>query len=111
MREERKIRFYRSPPEELVLLIVVFALFIVLVLTLLLIPLFSLTQQQGQTTSVRPETGTWLVKARQQQDAEKLFLIAGGSLDIPLGDNRNLHRLKSPCCNALFYRSTLPQSV
>ena len=79
MREERKIRFYRSRPGELVLLIVVFALFIVLVLTLFLIPLFYLTQQQSQTTSVRPETGTWLVKQRQQQDTEKPFLIAGGS--------------------------------
>jgi hypothetical protein len=56
MREERKIRFYRPLPAEHVLLIVVFALFIVLVLILFLIPLFSLTRQQSQTTSVRRDS-------------------------------------------------------
>jgi hypothetical protein len=70
MREERRIRVYRSPGEQ-VLLIVVFALFVVLVLTLFLIPRFSFRQDQSQTTSLRPETGTWLAKARQQQDLPK----------------------------------------
>ena len=81
MREERKIRFYRPLPGEHVLLMVIFALFIVLVLTLLLIPLFSFTWQQSQTTSARPETAPGLVTsaatARPVRNAEKLFLLVG----------------------------------
>jgi hypothetical protein len=95
MREERKIRFYRSLPGEHVLLIVVFALFIVLVLTLFLIPLFSFTKQQSQTTSVRRETGPWLVKARQQQGRfamPKNLFCSRGVVAPDLGDHGMMHR-------------------
>jgi hypothetical protein len=85
MREERRIRVYRSPGEQ-VLLIVVFALFIVLVLTLFLIPLFSFRQQQSQTTSMRPETGTWLAKARQQQGLPKNLFCSREVVVPDLGD-------------------------
>jgi hypothetical protein len=71
MREERRIRVYRSPVEH-ILLIVVFALFIVLVLTLFLIPLFSFTQQQSQTTSVRQATELWLTQGRQRLGTKAL---------------------------------------
>jgi hypothetical protein len=90
MREERRIRVYRSPGEQ-ALLIVVLALFIVLVLTLFLIPLFSFKQQQSQTTSMPPETGTWLVKARQQQGlfARPKNLFCSREVAVPdLGDQR-----------------------
>jgi hypothetical protein len=95
MREERKIRFYRPLPGEHVLLIVVFALFIVLVLTLFLIPLFSFTRQQSQTTSVRPETAPWLVKARQQQGRfamPKNFFCSQEVVVPDLGDHGMMHR-------------------
>ena len=85
MREERRIRVYRSPGEQ-VLLIVVFALFIVLVLTLFLIPLFSFRQQQSQTTSMRAETGTWLAKARQQQGLPKNLFCSREVVVPDLGD-------------------------
>jgi hypothetical protein len=94
MREERKIRFYRSLPREHVLLIVVFALFIVLVLTLFLIPLLSFTRQQSQTT-VRPETAPWLVKARQQQGRfamPKNFFCSQEVVVPDLGDHGMMHR-------------------
>jgi hypothetical protein len=94
MREERKLRFYRCLPGELVLLIVVFALFIVLVLTLFLIPLLSFTQQQGQAASVRRETGPWLIKARQQQGrfAMPNPLFCSRGVVVPdLGDHGMVH--------------------
>ena len=95
MREERKIRFYRSLPGEYALLIVVFVLFIVLVLTLSLIPLFFFTRQQSQTASVRRETGPWLVQERQQQDRfamPKNLFCSRGVVVPDLGDHGMMHR-------------------
>jgi hypothetical protein len=90
MREERRIRVYRSPGEH-VLLIVVFALFIVLVLTLFLIPLFSFTQQQSQTTSVRQETGPWLVKAQRFATPKNLLCSQGVVVPDP-GDHGMMYK-------------------
>jgi hypothetical protein len=95
MREERKIRSHRSLPGEHVLLIVVFALFTLLVLTLFLIPLFSFTRQQSQTTSLHPETAPWLVKARQQQGRfamPKNFFCSQEVVVPDLGDHGMEHR-------------------
>jgi hypothetical protein len=67
----------------------VFALFIVSVLMLFLISLFSFTQQQSQTASVRPETATWLAKARQQQGRfamPKNLFCSRGTVVPDLGD-------------------------
>ena len=89
MREERKIRVYRSLPGERVLLVVIFALFILLVLILFLIPLFSFTQQRSQTTSVRREFGPWVIEERQQQGRfamAKNLLCSQVSVVPDLGD-------------------------
>lgn len=94
MREERKVRFYRPVPSELVL-IVVFALFFALVLVLLLIPVLSFVQQQGQTSPVRRETGLSPVAARRREGrlaAPKIPSCSRGVVVPDPGDDGVIHR-------------------
>lgn len=94
MREERKVRFYRSVPSELVV-IVVFAVFFALVLVLFLIPMLSFVQQQGQTSPVSRETGLSPVAARRREGRPATpnpLFCSRGVVAPDLGDDGVIHR-------------------
>ena len=64
VRQERKIQSHQAPPDKLVL-IAVFALFVLLTLVLFLIPLFSLAQRQSRTIWVGQEPALSLAAAKR----------------------------------------------
>lgn len=66
VREERRIQGYQTLPDKLVL-IAVFTIFVLLVLALPLIPLFSPVQRQSRTIWISQETALSLAAADRHQ--------------------------------------------
>ena len=94
VREERRIQGYKTLPNKLVLT-AVFTIFVLLVLALLLVPLFSLVQRQSRSIWVRQETALSLAAAKrhERRPAPPTNRFCSGAVVVPdLGDHAVIER-------------------